>query len=302
MAAGGYAWWYVDALSDDGRHGITLIVFLGSVFSPYYRWARRRAPADPLHHCALNVALYGSGGKRWALTERGRSAVERSASALAVGPSTLSWDGQGLTVRIDEIAAPLPSRIRGTVRVRPEGINERRFTLDPAGRHRWRPIAPCSRVEVELDRPSLRWSGSGYLDTNEGDEPLEDAFTSWDWSRTGLRDGAAILYDARWRDGGSGSIALRCKPSGEVEDMASPPAVDLPRTRWRLARTSRAEAGGAARIVRSLEDAPFYARSVLTTRLLGQEAMGVHESLSLTRFVSLPVQLMIPFRMPRAWR
>jgi carotenoid 1,2-hydratase len=67
---GGYAWWYVDGLSDDGRHGITLIAFIGSVFSPYYAWARRRGGGDPEHHCALNVALYGAGGKRWALTER----------------------------------------------------------------------------------------------------------------------------------------------------------------------------------------------------------------------------------------
>ncbi len=46
----GYAWWYVDALSDDGRHGITLIAFIGSVFSPYYAWTRRRGrrPAPPL--------------------------------------------------------------------------------------------------------------------------------------------------------------------------------------------------------------------------------------------------------------
>ena len=39
---GGYAWWYVDALSDDGRHGLTIIAFIGSVFSPYYACARRR--------------------------------------------------------------------------------------------------------------------------------------------------------------------------------------------------------------------------------------------------------------------
>ena len=64
--AGGYAWWYVDALSDDGQHGLTLIAFIGSVFSPYYAWARRRGPADPQNHCALNVALYGPGGNRWA--------------------------------------------------------------------------------------------------------------------------------------------------------------------------------------------------------------------------------------------
>ena len=56
-------WWYLDALSDDGRHGLTVIAFIGSVFSPYYALARRRGAGDPLDHCALNVALYGAGGR-----------------------------------------------------------------------------------------------------------------------------------------------------------------------------------------------------------------------------------------------
>ncbi len=88
---GGYAWWYLDALSDDGAHGLTIIAFIGSVFSPYYAWARRHGPADPANHCALNVALYGPRGKRWCMTERGagRSAAARtgwrSARATCVG-------------------------------------------------------------------------------------------------------------------------------------------------------------------------------------------------------------------------
>ena len=57
VAPGGYAWWYVDALSDDGLHGITLIGFIGSVFSPYYAWARRRGGGDP---CALLRAERGA--------------------------------------------------------------------------------------------------------------------------------------------------------------------------------------------------------------------------------------------------
>ena len=43
---GNYLWWYVDALSDDGQHGISIIAFVGSVFSPYYAWANRSQPAD----------------------------------------------------------------------------------------------------------------------------------------------------------------------------------------------------------------------------------------------------------------
>jgi carotenoid 1,2-hydratase len=44
---GGYSWWYVDAISDDGQHGLTIIAFLGSVFSPYYK---RSGRGDPLNH------------------------------------------------------------------------------------------------------------------------------------------------------------------------------------------------------------------------------------------------------------
>mgnify|MGYP001372749352 CR=1 FL=1 len=42
VTPGGYHWWYLDAMSDDGEHALTVIVFVGSVFSPYYAAARRR--------------------------------------------------------------------------------------------------------------------------------------------------------------------------------------------------------------------------------------------------------------------
>ena len=103
---GGYAWWYVDAISEDGKQGLTIIAFVGSVFSPYYAWAGRR---EPENHCAINVALYGERMGRWSMTERGRSALERDATNFRVGPSALSWDGAGLTISLDEIAVPFPS-------------------------------------------------------------------------------------------------------------------------------------------------------------------------------------------------
>ena len=117
---------------------------LGSVFSPYYAWARRRGPADPLDHCALNVALYGEGGKRWALNERRRGSLRRGPDRLAIGPSSLAWSGTELCVEIDERTAPLPSRIRGRVRVRPGCLVEADHGLDAGGRHRWWPAAPCA--------------------------------------------------------------------------------------------------------------------------------------------------------------
>lgn len=306
VAPGGYAWWYIDALSDDGRHGITVIAFIGSVFSPYYAWARKRGDgrADPANHCTVNVALYASHDTSaptgWAMTERGRAALQRSASSLRIGPSALQWDGATLTIAIDERTTPWAQRLRGRIRLRPTAVLSRGYSLDAGGHHLWCPIAPCSRVEVELDQPNVHWNGTGYFDTNRGERPLEQDFTHWDWSRTALSNQrTAVLYDAVRRDGSSLSMALAFDRCGHVEEFPSPPTVNLPATGWRLPRATRSDAAPSTFVQQSLEDAPFYSRSLLCTQLLGESARAVHESLSLDRWKQPVVQCMLPFRMPR---
>jgi carotenoid 1,2-hydratase len=304
ILANGYRWWYVDALSTDRRHGLTIIAFVGSVFSPYYKWARRRGPAEPLNHAAVNVALYGEARHKWAMTERGRGAVARDAASFAVGPSHLAWDGTALVLSLDEVTFPLPGRIRGHVRLEPTSLNALPFTLAAseagADLHQWRPIAPTAAVEVVLEKPALRWRGHGYLDSNWGGVPLEDSFVRWDWSRAPAAGGAAVLYEGRRRDGTDFGLALHFDRTGRAAAFLPPPRHELGRTAiWRIPRATRAEAPGGAALAATLEDTPFYARSVLRTRLLGEATTAVHESLELDRFALPIVQAMLPFRMPR---
>ena len=296
----GYRWWYIDALSDDGKHGLTVIAFIGTVFSPWYAWSRRWGAGDPHNHVCMNVALYGS-PSRWAMTDRRRGALERSRDHLRIGPSSATWDGTALTIEIEEVTAPIPSRLKGRVRVLPDAVSTRAFVLDSAGRHHWQPIAARSRVEVAFESPNLRWSGPAYFDTNGGSAPLEADFLRWDWCRAPMPDATAVLYNAERRDGTQQSLALRVAADGVVEDMAVPPPASLPRGLWGVPRPARSE-DGQATLVRALTDAPFYTRSEIRTRLLGREATAVHESLELDRFAALPIQVMLPLKVPRTLR
>lgn len=277
-----------------------MIAFVGSVFSPWYYWAGRRRPED---HCAVNVCLYGKGagllGGSWAMTERGEAAVERDATHFRVGPSALHWDGSALEVEVIETAVPTLTPLRGRIRVIPEAVTGVEAALDPEGRHIWRPFAPRARIEVRFDKPALNWSGEGYLDGNFGARGLEEDFVHWTWSRAPHRNGAVTFYDADRRDGGSLELALRFGPDGAVEQVAPPPRAPLPRTLWRVARGTRADAGQSPRVVQKMEDAPFYARATLETVLWGERTQGVHEALDLDRFAAPWVKALLPWRMPR---
>lgn len=266
------------------------------MFSPYYAWAK--APADPENHIALNVALYGS-KHRWAMTERGRKSLRRGEKFLRIGPSGLRWDGKTLVAEIDEISTPVLRRLRGTIRLTPGAIQPETFALDAAGRHRWRPIAPLSRVEVEFRDPELSWSGRAYFDTNHGDAPLAEDFWSWHWSRTAAADGTTILYDVVRRDGTAFSLPLQIGEDGLAMRFNPPPEQKLSVTGWGVDRRTRADAGHAPTVLKTMENAPFYARSHIKTQIHGVESEAIHESLSLGRFSAFWVRLLLPFRMPR---
>lgn len=293
----GYRWWYVDGMSADGSSGIVVIAFVGSVFSPYYFRARQRGLADPHNHVAINVGLYRPRGNLWAMTERSRRSLERTTDLFRVGPSRLTWHDGRLEIDIQEQSAPLGLRLSGRVVVEPAFLNSRKFLLDAGGRHRWRPVAPDARIAVELDRPRLSWQGDGYIDTNAGDRALEEDFVRWNWSRAARRSETLITYAVTQVDGRARALAIAFDPSGNISDREVPSESRLPGTLWRVDRPARSHA--ASVLLRTLEDTPFYTRSVLAASAADEEFLMMHESLDLERFRSRWVRMLLPFRMPR---
>ena len=290
----GYRWWYVDGISDDGRDGIVVIAFIGSVFSPYYFKARSRGPCDPLDYCAINVGLYRRRGKLWCMTERGRNSVEQDRGRFAVGPSQLRWDQDRLIIDFDERSMPFARPVRGRVVVRPDYLNATAFHLDTAGRHLWQPLAPSARIEVDLDRPGLSWQGHAYLDTNAGERALEDDFVRWNWSRSQRGAVTHITYAVTDHEGAERGSGIDFDQAGEISLHEAPEAQVLSSTGWGIQRPARSRV--ELDVVRTLEDTPFYARSLLSTP---NSTPVMHESLALDRFKTRWVRFLLPFRMPR---
>ncbi len=243
------------------------------------------------------MALYGDAGHRWSMTERGRSSIRREPAHFQIGPSAMRWENGVLVIDIDEVTVPIPSRLKGQVRLTPSAICAHQVTLDPQGQHVWRPVAPFSRVEAVFEKPRLSWSGIGYHDSNWGEVPLEDSFESWVWSRAAKKTGAAIIYDTVLKDGARKGFALEIDSGGQVRHADVPALQEMPTTFWRMKRHTRSAA--PARILSLLEDSPFYARTLLRVQTDEGEAHAFHESLSLSRFSNRIVQAMLPFRMPR---
>ena len=270
------------------------------------RLGRRRGGGDPLDHCAVNVALYGAGASRWAMTERGRAqpaarTPTRSRSGRARSPGTATRSRSGST----RSPRRCPRASAARCALQPAGLTGRSFALDAAGRHRWWPIAPCSRVEVALERPGAALERRRPTSTPTRRRAARGRLRHWDWSRAALpRRHRHPLRRAAGATGGGLRSRMRFDPPGRRRGhRARPPRVDPAAHALAHAARRRAPTTARASVV-----ADPRGRAVLRPLGAGlapaaaSRSPAMHESLSLDRFRAPWVQAMLPFRMPRALR
>jgi len=245
----------------------------------------------------MNVSLRHGGRSAWALTEQQAERVARGRDHIRLGESEVGWRDGRLEVRIDERTAPWGATLRGSVRLTPHSLPGPTVALDGEGAYRWRAHAPFATVEVELTEPRVTFRGVGYLDSNQSDAPLEDAFSSWTWSRAADATGATIAYDVVLRDGSTRRCGVELPRDGAARPETTSELATLPSSLFGLDRAMRSEDARATRLLRTVEDGPFYARSVVETSRHGRRAHGMHEIVSLDRFRAPWVQFLVPYRM-----
>jgi carotenoid 1,2-hydratase len=100
------------------------------------------------------------------------------------------------------------------------------------------------------------------------------------------------------KNGATHSIACAFGRDGSVSALPIAGLHTASKTGWRMVRPYRSEAGEHG-LIATVEDTPFYARSLVAQIIDGEKVTAIHESLSATRFASPIVQLMLPWRMPR---
>ena len=280
---GAYEWWYFDALSEDGRHALACIWFLGNPFSPYYRRAALGLPTDPLRHNALFFALYREGrlhAYHFTRFPTGQVAAgEAQPLDLRFGPNRLSavpgeWrltlsdeNANGRRMEADlTFAAPLPV----------PGLPEEEA---PEANHFWLPAAPFCRVKGRVvlreahnsGAEEIAFSGTGYHDHNWGRLPFASEIRDWYWARAAL-DGerAVILYHVRPRGGGPEVSHFLLFERGRLVRHDAAPQVRLTRPAVNAFGTvyaTRMEVVSGEWVVRfefgaRLDSAPFYVRAL----------------------------------------
>ena len=254
----------------------------------------------------MNVAVYGprplpalrSG---FALEEHALAPGDRRADGVSIGRSAMRWEGDRLVGDLDErttpVGVPLRRPLRGRVVLHPEASPALELPIDPRGEHRWWPIAPLARAEVDLPSLGLRFRGHAYHDANAGPVSLDVGFDHWSWSRARTRTGAHLTYDIRTASGANVAHAFRIAPDGAVSRLEGTAPVPLERSAWRLSRLARVDRGHAARTTRVLEDGPFYSRSLIQSRIGGHDVVAMHETLAGHRLRQRWVQFCTAYRM-----
>lgn len=325
---GGYAWWYFDALSDDGTRALSAIFFIGSVFSPdYAARIRRGEPARAEEHVAVNVALYDRGKRlAWVMSEYGPDALqigggdEGSDGPRIADSSIERCPGGGLRLTLRERTAPflaalagVGARLEGTIELEPHAPPLDPIDLTGGGgeRHSWQARMPRARARVRFTRPGWAFDGVGYHDFNMGEGRLERAFSSWSWARFHDADRTTILYALHERDrparalivdarDDSPAVARQALLLPEGERRRAPWGLPLPR--WFALESEGATLRCTAGTL--YEASPFYARYAATLSVRGRgdvrDVTGVGEYLDLDRFDSRGIQFLLRFKTRRS--
>jgi carotenoid 1,2-hydratase len=284
VLAAGYAWWSVDAESEDGQQRLHLSVCVAPPFA-----AARPGASAP--QASLHVALYGQTAchaQRLVPCDQ----VERGAAHLCIGRSRLRWERGDLVIDLGLQRGLGRRPVRGRVTVSVISQSREARVLDAAGLHSWWPVAPGARARVELEQPGVSWQGPALHEVRWGNEPPVRMFSRWTTLHTLHEEGALTACATEGRDGARHSSAAFVSGEGTTQVLPAGDVTPLGTTRWGL----RPACPGVVMASETLEDTPYFVRSRLLIKTPAGPRSATLEHFDLGRWQQRWVQGLLPWR------
>lgn len=194
---GAYEWWYVDALSADGKWGVVVILFRGMPMSPTYLH-------NPSHmHAGCAVSVYHNGARlAFSFTEQPLASASYASDEVRV-------QMEGASIVVDEkghlmASVEMPCDADGRrVAVTLTGQSTRStdpVPTDLSERHAWVLARPRmqAKASIKLMEGSAvvvdhMFETIGYHDHNLGVRAMHHDFTDWYWGRVHCPDRTIVF-------------------------------------------------------------------------------------------------------------
>lgn len=254
---GGYAWWYAEVHDAQGRFGLTLIVFAGSVFSAEYAARLRSGEAvTGLDVPAVNLAIYERTSptdrprqKLWVMNEYPKSSLHTSDHSIQIEHTRIVTEPDG-SLRIDLsepstrfFGKPGP-RLSGQLRFGPPPRVQLPVLLGESPSHNahfWQPLSLFSSatVELRLENEPISFPAPRTAITTLARDDSKTAFCAGAGHTAFPTMVPSVLWSMTRRCSTVRAIALACfctktPPSPRSFAAASRPRLSL---RW-MAKTS----------------------------------------------------------------
>lgn len=214
---GSQEWWYFDALSDDGLHGLVVVFYAALPFDPdygrealaYLRNPTRKRP-HPRDYCAIGISWYHQGKTAaYALNGYRRDLFRHSSSPfqVCIDGNELAREDAQYRLRIETPASIGHALVEADLTFRPVPTTvplERNLgTKDRP--HHWIVASSDCRVSgtVRVRRGgrgeiirAVAFQGRGYHDHNAGVDEISLAMKRWHWGRVHAGADTHVYYHA----------------------------------------------------------------------------------------------------------
>lgn len=212
--AGGYEWWYFDAIDKSTGYALVVIFYQGNPFSNRYirelEDNSRSEDARPSQFPAISISLYKNQEPvYYSFTEypENEAIFDSDKAKASVGYNTFEAESTGSDLKYSlSLDEELPSgdklnadlTFSSSLKLSGDFQEEKE---NSGGGHTWNLVMPLADVEGSLRvyrneevTHSAMFDGVGYHDHNTGYEPMKDEFRDWYWGRYHFKSATLVYY------------------------------------------------------------------------------------------------------------